>query len=115
MIILINASDIKAGGGIQVADSVCCELNKYPQHCFIAVLSSYMKKTAERTACYANVEVIKYDCPKYNVRLLQTGRDVFMDRLVWGAICELIANGEEQIISTTCCRTLAFEGRRMAA
>jgi len=82
MIILINASDIKAGGGIQVADSVCCELNKYPQHRFIAVLSSYMKKTAERTACYANVEVIKYDCPKYNVRLLLTGRDAFMDRLV---------------------------------
>ena len=82
MVILINASDMKAGGGIQVADSVCCELHRYPQHYFIAVLSSYMKKTEERLSGYDNVEVVEYDYPKYNVRLLMTGRDVFLDNLV---------------------------------
>lgn len=82
MNILINASDLKAGGGIQVADSVCCELNKFPQHHFVAVLSSYMQKTAERIADYANVDVVGYDYPKYNLRLLLTGRDEFLDKLV---------------------------------
>ena len=82
MIILINASDIKAGGGIQVADSVCCELYNYPQHHFIAVLSSYMNKTADRLKCFDNVEVVEYDYPKYNLWLLLTGRDPFMDGLI---------------------------------
>lgn len=82
MVILINASDIKAGGGVQVTDSVCCDLHKYPQHHFIVVLSTYMRKTAERLRGYDNVEVVKYDCPKYNVGLLLTGRDSFMDGLI---------------------------------
>ena len=82
MVILINASDIKAGGGVQVADSVCCELYKYPQHHFVVVISSYMKKTAQRIAGYDNVEIVEYDAPKFNVLLLLTGKDAFMDSLV---------------------------------
>ena len=27
MRILINATNLKTGGGLQVADSICCELN----------------------------------------------------------------------------------------
>lgn len=92
MNILINASDIKAGGGIQVADSVCCELNKHHQHHFIAVLSSYMKRTAERLKGYGNVEVVGYGCPKYNVQLLLTGRDAFMDSIV-------MDNGVDSVVS----------------
>lgn len=82
MIFLINGSDLKAGGGIQVCDSICCELQNYPQHHFIVVLSSFLKMTAERIANYNNVEVFFYDYPKYNIRLLLTGRDKFMDNLV---------------------------------
>lgn len=79
---LINASNLKKGGGLQVADSICCELNKYPQHHFVIVLSNYLHKTAERISEYSNVEVVLYDSPKYNLWLLLTGRDEFMDNLV---------------------------------
>ncbi len=82
MNIIINASDLKAGGGLQVADSICCELDKYPQHHFVVVLSTYLQKTAERIADYENVETIFYNYNKYNIWLLLTGRDSFMDRLV---------------------------------
>ena len=61
MNIIINASDLKAGGGLQVADSICCELDKYPQHHFVVVLSTYLQKTAERIADYENVETIFYN------------------------------------------------------
>ena len=79
---LINASDIKAGGGIQVTDSICCELNKYQQHQFIVVLSSYLQMTAERIIDYPNVEVVEHSYNKHNLKLLLTGRDRVMDDLV---------------------------------
>ena len=79
---LINACDLKAGGGLQVADSICCELVNYPQHHFVVVLSSYLNSTKKRIADFKNVEVIEYDYPKYNIRLLLSGRDSFMDNLV---------------------------------
>lgn len=82
MVFIINACDIKAGGGIQVTDSICCSLDKYPQHTFVVVLSSYLQKTAERISDYGNVELIRYDYPKYNPWLLLTGNDSFMDSLV---------------------------------
>lgn len=82
MIFLINASDLKAGGGLQVADSICLGLGKYPQHHFIVVLSSFLNSTAISISGISNVEVIRYDTPKYGVRLLLTGRDSFLDSLV---------------------------------
>lgn len=82
MYFLINASEIKAGGGLQVTDSICCELNKYNQHFFVVVLSSFLKNTGDKIETYNNVKVLYYDCPKYNLRQLITGRNVFLDELV---------------------------------
>lgn len=44
MNILINASNACVGGGVQVADSICRELYKFPTHQFTVVLSDYLKK-----------------------------------------------------------------------
>lgn len=45
--ILINASNLKKGGGLQVADSICILLNEYKQHQFVVVLSRYMISTGK--------------------------------------------------------------------
>lgn len=81
MRILINASNLKLGGGVQVADSVCNKLNCFPDHQFIVVLSSFMDGTAERIKSYGNVEIVRYDI-KNSFQTLVFGRDSFLDRLV---------------------------------
>lgn len=43
--VLINASNLKKGGGLQVADSICKSLKQFPQHIFIVVLSTFFPKT----------------------------------------------------------------------
>lgn len=81
MKILINASNLKKGGGLQVADSVCCYINKYTNHKFVVVLSHYLETTASKIKGYPNVKVLKYDMPKTKKTLL-TGRNQFLDNLV---------------------------------
>ena len=81
MKILVNASNLKRGGGLQVADSFCCLLNKYPQHKFIVVLSRYLIDTAKVIEAYSNVNVIFYDIPKTISHVL-SGRDKLLDQLV---------------------------------
>lgn len=81
MKILINASNLKKGGGLQVADSICCLLERFPEHYFIVILSSYMQDTQEKIKHIKNVEVIKYDI-KNSISTLLFGRDAFLDELV---------------------------------
>ena len=81
MIFLINSSNLKKGGGLQVADSVCCLLERFPEHYFIVILSSYMQDTQEKIKHIKNVEVIKYDI-KNSISTLLFGRDAFLDELV---------------------------------
>ena len=61
MRILINCSNLKVGGGLQVADSLCGALGGFAAHRFVVVLSSRMRATRERMAGAANVEVYEYD------------------------------------------------------
>lgn len=82
MIILLNASNLKKGGGIQVGDSLCCSLKKYPQHKFIVVCSSFMKSTIDRISGYNNVVSYEYTMTYKSPSLLMFGRDKFMDDLV---------------------------------
>ena len=35
MNILVNASNLKKGGGVQVADSICCLLEGFTQYHFV--------------------------------------------------------------------------------
>ena len=81
MNILINASNLKKGGGLQVADSISKSLNQFPQHNFIVVLSTFFPKTGTEIEHYANVKVYTYNV-KNNIQTLILGRDEFLDGLV---------------------------------
>lgn len=81
MRILINASNLKIGGGIQVADSVCRELYKYSHHTFVVVLADTLKKCAEDIKSYPNTKIVHYTLP-YNIFIAVTGHDKFLDTLV---------------------------------
>ena len=80
MNILINCSNLKKGGGLQVADSVCRQLINY-SHNFIVVLPPCMDSTAKVVGSFANCHITTYDM-RHNHMLLLTGRDSFMDGLV---------------------------------
>lgn len=79
MVFLINCSNLKNGGGLQVAQSICGELSKITQHHFVVVLSTYIND--ERISSGENVEVFKYNIPQ-NVMSILFGRDAFLDGLV---------------------------------
>lgn len=81
MNIIINASNLKEGGGIQVADSLCRELYRYGNHCFIVVLSSKLGYLSDVLKEAENVKTVTYDIP-HSVRTVVTGRDLFLDDLV---------------------------------
>lgn len=81
MRILINASNLRQGGGIQVADSICKQLPRFENNQYVVVLSPYLKETAEAVSKYANVIVEEYHI-RYTAWLLLTGRDKTLDGLV---------------------------------
>lgn len=81
MNILINASNLKLGGGIQVADSICRSLNGFSQHHFYVVLSKQLEIIGTCISDYQNVTLYSYSIPN-SFPILAYGRDVFMDRIV---------------------------------
>lgn len=81
MNLLINCSNLKAGGGLQVADSICSQLNRFSQHQFVVVLPSKLELTKERIRVFSNVEIYTYDIPN-SVKTILWGRDEFLDKLV---------------------------------
>ena len=78
---LINCSNLKAGGGLQVADSICTQLDCFEQHHFYVVLSSYLDFTKDKIRYYPHVEVYSYDIPNSFATIIR-GRDEFLDKLV---------------------------------
>lgn len=81
MKILINASNLKKGGGLQVADSICSLLSSYPQHRFIVVLSSNLLSTFQKMRNISNINAIQYDMPK-SITTVLFKRNRFLDTLV---------------------------------
>lgn len=83
MKILINCSNLIAGGSLQVADSVCMKLEEYHEHDFIVVLSSKLNRTVEylKNNPNPNIVVYNYDMIK-TLKLMICGRDNFLDQLV---------------------------------
>ncbi len=88
---LINASNLRAGGGLQVADSICRELYKFSQHEFVVVLSSFFYATKKALEGVPNVKVIEYNIQN-TIPVLILGRDRFLD--------DLIDNNEIQAVLT---------------
>lgn len=82
MNILINATNLSGGGGVQVADSVCQYLQDYPQHHFVAVLSKALDKTAKAIENYPNVEVVRYNYPPKDWYSFITSRNKSLDQIV---------------------------------
>lgn len=78
---LINCSNLKSGGGLQVADSICSQLNRFPQHGFVVVLSRQLERTKKKILEYPNVKVYTYDI-RNNFQTIVRGRDTFLDGLV---------------------------------
>lgn len=76
---LINASNIKNGGGLQVAQSICFQLKQFKNHYFIVVLSTFIND--EHILACENVEMHKYNIPQ-NLKSVLFGRDAFLDVLV---------------------------------
>ena len=74
----INCTNIKCGGALQVAQSVCAQLGRYRQYRFVVVLSTYIKDVViDGTNCV----VFRYNI-KNNALTLLLGRDGFLDGLV---------------------------------
>lgn len=83
MRILINASNLGAGGGAaQVADSVCRELYKYDMHSFVVVLPKTYAATAQAICNYNNVKVKEFSYPSKDWKSLLTKRNDYLDDLV---------------------------------
>lgn len=76
---LINCSNLKTGGGLQVAQSICLQLGKYRQHRFIIVQSSYISGVEIPDG--GNCEIYRYDI-KNRLSTLLFGRDKQLDHLV---------------------------------
>ena len=82
MNILINASNLSGGGGVQVADSICRHLSRFDAHKFIVVFSSAFDRTIDAIQSYDNVIVKKYDYPKSDFKSFLTLRNSYLDNLV---------------------------------
>ena len=79
MNILINCSNLKLGGGLQVADSICRDLIRFPQLHFVVVLSKALSSLNEIKS--DRIEIFNYSLSN-NSKVLLTGRDQFLDQLV---------------------------------
>lgn len=80
-IYLINCSNLKNGGGLQVADSICRQLHRFQEHFFFVVLSSQLTTTQKAMEGVGNVKCVTYDL-KDDWRSLLLGRNRFLDGLV---------------------------------
>lgn len=80
-VFLINCSNLKQGGGLQVADSVCRELDHFHQHKFVVVLNSSFADTLSVIKEYPNIELYTYNTHN-NLKTLFLGRDAYLDGLM---------------------------------
>lgn len=79
MTFLINATNLNEGGGIQVTQSLCGQLNNYPNHTFIVVLSSSIDDSFIKYG--SNTKVYRYNI-KDSFQTLLLGRDELLDAFV---------------------------------
>lgn len=76
---LINASNLKAGGGLQVAQSVFGQLSRIKRHQFVIVRSDYVND--DNIEYGDNTAVVNYNL-KHSLKSILLGRDSFLDNVV---------------------------------
>lgn len=79
MTFLINASNLKNGGGLQVAQSICGQVGRFKDFTFILVLSSSINDN--QIEYTENVLVYRYNI-SHSLKTIILGRDAFLDDLV---------------------------------
>jgi glycosyltransferase involved in cell wall biosynthesis len=77
MNILINCSNLKVGGGLQVAHSFLSELYKYPQHNYIVVYSLQLGKLIDFTSIDSRITHIPH-----SIKFPYIDSNFFLDRIV---------------------------------
>lgn len=78
---LINCSNLKNGGGLQVADSICRQLYRFRNHFFFVVLSSRFEDMCKALKDTPNVASRVHDL-KDDWRTVLLGRDEVLDKIV---------------------------------
>lgn len=81
MRILINTSNLRIGGGVQVADSIIRELHKYGEHHFTIVYPDALDGTICKLDPADNITTVRYSLPK-EIMCIVTGRNRFLDNVV---------------------------------
>ena len=76
---LINCSNLKAGGGIQVAQSLLEQAKRFKKHCFIFVLTDKIHKLEDNDS--ENTKTFVYSI-KNTFTSLFLGRDAYLDKMV---------------------------------
>ena len=89
MKILINCSNLRQGGGIQVADSICSLLGRYTVHDFVLVLSTPLYINESKYIESTNVKALLYDMPK-SVQSVFFLRDKYLDSVVRDYNCDVV-------------------------
>jgi glycosyltransferase involved in cell wall biosynthesis len=81
MRILINCSNLKIGGGLQVAHSFISQLKDHRQHLFVVVCSSELSKQLDFNTFPQNINFIQHNIKATAIKSL-IGTDIFLDKTV---------------------------------
>lgn len=81
MNILINCSNLKIGGGLQVAHSFILNLKDFNAHSFVVVISDELNKQLDLKLFPYFIKFITYNIEAKAIKTL-TGKDDFLDKIV---------------------------------
>src|SRR5690606_21301371 len=81
MKILINCSNLRVGGGLQVAHSFLTEVSRHSDHYFVIVVSSTLAELIQDISFSENHQIILYDIRPSPFAFLN-GTVTFLDKLV---------------------------------
>ena len=79
---MINCHNLNGGGGLQVADSICRQLNGYPYHHFIVVVSHHLAYTIDAIKSFPNVTIYEYEGETRRLFGLKFNKYSYLDDLV---------------------------------
>lgn len=81
MRILINCSNLKIGGGLQVAHSFINQLKSNNEHFFVIILSRILESQIDTSEFGSNFKFSSYDISP-NIKKIITGKDFYLNKKV---------------------------------